>query len=54
MERALAPYIQTDPACKMVFLSGPRQAGESLAERRRRVGRGLTFAASLSRLKTIV
>jgi hypothetical protein len=29
MERALAPFIQADLARKMVFLSGPRQAGKT-------------------------
>jgi hypothetical protein len=29
MERALSPFIQADLARKMVFLSGPRQAGKT-------------------------
>ena len=29
MERALSPFIQVDLARKMVFLSGPRQAGKT-------------------------
>jgi predicted AAA+ superfamily ATPase len=33
MERALTPYIQTDLARKMVFLSGPRQAGKTTLAR---------------------
>lgn len=33
MERALAPYIRADLACKMVFLSGPRQAGKTTLAR---------------------
>jgi predicted AAA+ superfamily ATPase len=33
MERVLAPYIRADLARKMVFLSGPRQAGKSTLAR---------------------
>lgn len=33
MERALAPYIRADLARKMVFLSGPRQAGKTTLAR---------------------
>ena len=33
MERALAPFIQADLARKMVFLSGPRQAGKTTLAR---------------------
>jgi predicted AAA+ superfamily ATPase len=33
MERALAPFIQDDLARKMVFLSGPRQAGKTTLAR---------------------
>ena len=33
MERALAPYIRADRARKMVFLSGPRQAGKTTLAR---------------------
>ena len=33
MERALAPFIQADLGRKMVFLSGPRQAGKTTLAR---------------------
>ena len=33
MERALAPFIQADLSRKMVFLSGPRQAGKTTLAR---------------------
>ena len=33
MERALAPFVQADLGRKMVFLTGPRQAGKTTLAR---------------------